>query len=99
MYDDDGESYAYEQGAVCSTLFECTRQGRGIEVRVNPVKGSYEGMPEERNYAFDIRCTSKPRKVSVNGEKIKDWTWEDNTLKVPARQTAVSQNLTLKVTL
>ena len=99
MYDDDGESYAYEQGAVCSTLFECTQQGRGIEVRVNPVKGSYEGMPEERNYAFDIRCTSKPRKVSVNGEKIKDWTWEDNTLKVPARQTAVSQNLTLKVTL
>ena len=97
MYDDDGESYAYEDGAVSSTLFECQEKGKSIQVTVNPVQGSYQGMPESRNYSFELRCTARPKKVSLNGVQVKDWVWEDNTLKVHAGETSIHQTLTLSV--
>ena len=99
MYEDDGESYAYENGAISSTLFECKQDGKAVDIRVNPVQGGYEGIPEARNYSFEVRCTSKPRKVIVNGAKVKDWTWEDNTLKVPAVKTGIREAANLKIQL
>ena len=99
MYDDDGESYAYEEGAICSTRFECHENEKNIRVTVNPVEGSYEGMPESRNYSFELRCTSKPRKVSLNGTAVQDWNWEENTLKVNAGQTSIHDTLTLTIQL
>ena len=99
MYEDDGESYEYENGAISSTLFECSQNGKNVSIVVNPVQGSYKGMPAARNYSFEVRCTSKPRKVLVNGAKVKDWTWEDNTLKLSAGKTAVSDKLNLNVQL
>ncbi|MBR5924878.1 MAG: DUF5110 domain-containing protein [Bacteroidales bacterium] len=99
MYEDDGESYDYENGAISSTLFECNQSGKNVSIVVNPVKGSYNGMPAARNYSFEVRCTSKPRKVLVNGTKVKDWTWEDNTLNVSAGKVAVSDKLNLNVQL
>ncbi len=99
MYDDDGESYAYEEGAICSTLFECREQGRDIRVTVHPVQGTYQGLPESRNYSFELRCTSKPRKVSLNGTPVKDWSWENNTLQVNAGETSINETLTLTVQL
>ena len=99
MYEDDGESYAYENGAICSTLFECRQDGKAVDIKVNPVEGTYEGIPDARNYSFEVRCTSKPRKVLVNGARTKDWTWEDNTLKVPAVKTGIRESANLKIQL
>ena len=99
MYDDDGESYAYEEGAVCSTLFECHQKGAGFTVTVHPVQGTYEGMPESRNYRFEIRCPAKPRKVSLNGAPVKDWSWEDSTLKVSAGRTGIRDKAELTIQL
>ena len=99
MYEDDGESYEYENGAISSTLFECSQNGKAADITVNPVQGSYKGMPEARNYSFEVRCTSKPRKVLVNGTKVKDWTWEDNTLKVSAGKVGTDQTCKLRIQL
>ena len=97
LYDDDGESYAYEEDAICSTLFECHQKGAGFTVTVHPVQGTYEGMPESRNYCFEIRCPAKPRKVSLNGAPVKDWSWEEGTLTVSAGETSIHQTLSLIV--
>ena len=97
LYDDDGESYAYEEGAISSTLFECHQKGTGFTVTVHPAEGSYEGMPQTRSYGFELRCTAKPRKVSLNGTPVKDWSWEDQTLKVNAGDSSIHQTLTLTV--
>ena len=56
-------------------------------------------MPQSRNYGFEVRCTSNPRKVSLNGVQVKDWVWEDNTLKVNAGETSIDKTLTLTVQL
>ncbi len=99
MYDDDGESYAYEEGAVCSTLFECSEKGRDITVKVHPVQGTYQGLPENRNYSFELRCLSRPKKVSLNGKALQGWVWEDNTLKADAGAVSIHDTLTLTVQL
>jgi hypothetical protein len=52
-----------------------------------------------RNYGFEVRCTSNPRKVSLNGVQVKDWVWEDSTLKVNAGETSIHETLTLSVQL
>ena len=99
MYEDDGESYEYENGAISSTLFECSQAGKSAAITVNPVQGSYKGMPAERNYSFEVRCTSKPKKVVVNGVKTKDWTWEENTLKVSAGKVSINDKTTVNINL
>jgi hypothetical protein len=91
MYEDDGESYEFENGAVSCTLFECKPDKKGFSIVANPVSGSFEGMPSERNYTFEIRSLSKPKKVFVNGEKSSGWTWEGDVLTVPAGKVAVSE--------
>ena len=99
MYEDDGESYEYENGAISSTLFECSQNGKSAVITVNPVKGDYKGMPSARNYSFEVRCVSRPRKVSINGVKTKDWTWEDSTLKVSAGKVGINDKTTVNIQL
>ena len=99
MYEDDGESYDYENGAISSTLFECKQEGKTADITVNPVQGSYKGMPTARNYSFEVRCTSKPKKVLVNGTKVKEWTWENNTLKVSAGKVGIDETCKLRIQL
>ena len=99
MYEDDGGSYAYENGAVSSTLFECSENGKSVKIVANAVQGSYEGMPAARNYSFEVRCTSKPRKVLVNGSKVKDWTWADETLTVNAGSCPIDKNTEISINL
>ena len=97
MYEDDGESYAFEKGAVSYTLFECKEAKKGYEVSANPVRGSFKGMPVERNYTFEIRSTSKPKKVLLNGEKTDNWTWEGDVLTVPAGKVPVSKKTSVSI--
>ena len=97
MYEDDGETYAYEKGAVSYTLFECRESARGCEICANPVRGSYEGMPSERNYSFEIRSTSKPKKVLVNGGKSGNWTWEGDLLTVPVGKVSVNDKTSVSI--
>ena len=98
MYEDDGISYAFENGAISSTLFECRQAGKSIEFTAGAVKGSYEGMPAERNYEFVFRC-KKPRKVLVDGSVVKDWKWEDGDLSVRAEGSPVNKDTSVKIIL
>ena len=99
MYEDDGDSYEYENGAISSTLFECNATRGSIEIVANPVQGSYKGMPAARNYSFEVRCTSRPRRVAVGGTKTKDWTWENNTLRVNAGSCPVGEYTKINISL
>ena len=99
MYEDDGESYEYENGAISSTLFESHASAKSVTITANAVKGSYKGMPLARNYSFDVRCTSKPKKVLVNGRKVKDWTWEGDALHVDAGSCPLDKNTEVKILL
>ena len=97
MLDDDGESYEYENGGVASTLFESHERDGGVEVVVNPVQGSFKGMPSEREYSFRIQRDSRPASVSLNGVAVQDWTYEDGMVCLSAGKVGVGEKVVVSV--
>lgn len=97
MLDDDGESYEYENGGIASTLFESHERDGGVEVVVNPVQGSFKGMPSEREYSFRIQRDSRPASVSLNGAAVQDWTYEDGMVCLSAGKIGVGEKVVVSV--
>lgn len=97
MLDDDGESYEYENGGIASTLFESHERDGGVEVVVNPVQGSFKGMPSEREYSFRIQRDSRPASVSLNGAAVQDWTYEDGMVFLSAGKIGVGEKVVVSV--
>lgn len=97
MLDDDGESYEYENGGIASTLFESHERDGGVEVVVNPVQGSFKGMPSEREYSFRIQRDSRPASVSLNGAAVQDWTYEDGMVCLSAGKVGISEKIVVCV--
>lgn len=97
MLDDDGESYEYENGDVASTLFESHERDGGVDVVVNPVQGSFKGMPSEREYSFRIQRDSRPASVSLNGAAVQDWTYEDGMVCLSAGKVGVGEKVVVSV--
>lgn len=97
MLDDDGESYEYENGGIASTLFESHERDGGVEVVVNPVQGSFKGMPSEREYSFRIQRDSRPASVSLNGAAVQDWTYEDGMVCLSAGKIGISEKVVVSV--
>ena len=97
MLDDDGESYEYENGGIASTLFESHERDGGVEVVVNPVQGSFKGMPLEREYSFRIQRDSRPASVSLNGAAVQDWTYEDGMVCLSAGKVGVGEKVVVSV--
>lgn len=97
MLDDDGESYEYENGGIASTLFESHERDGGVEIVVNPVQGSFKGMPSEREYSFRIQRDSRPASVSLNGAAVQDWTYEDGMVCLSAGKIGISEKIVVSV--
>ena len=97
MLDDDGESYEYENGGIASTLFESHERDGGVDVVVNPVQGSFKGMPSEREYSFRIQRDSRPASVSLNGAAVQDWTYEDGMVCLSAGKDDVGDKVVINV--
>lgn len=97
MLDDDGESYEYENGGIASTLFESHERDGGVDVVVNPVQGSFKGMPSEREYSFRIQRDSRPASVSLNGAAVQDWTYEDGMICLSAGKVGISEKIVVSV--
>lgn len=97
MLDDDGESYEYENGGIASTLFESHERDGGVDVVVNPVQGSFKGMPSEREYSFRIQRDSRPASVSLNGAAVQDWTYEDGMVCLSAGKIGIGEKVVVSV--
>lgn len=97
MLDDDGESYEYENGGIASTLFESHERDGGVDVVVNPVQGSFKGMPSEREYSFRIQRDSRPASISLNGAAVQDWTYEDGMVCLSAGKIGVGEKVVVSV--
>ena len=78
MYEDDGKTYDYENGAIATTRYECKQSGRTVEFTVFPVEGSYNGMCKARTYELEIDAPQRPSEVLVNNVPIMDWQYGDD---------------------
>jgi len=71
LLEDDGISNGYLEGKFASTAFTVIRQNGRIEFTIRPVEGGYSGMKDDRFYRLHFNHTDHPRKVRLNGKKIR----------------------------
>jgi len=75
LYEDDGDTDAYQEGKTAATVFNQKMQGKKLALSVSPREGSYAGMPEQRKYQFEIHCP-RPGEVRVGGRPVSDWRYD-----------------------
>ena len=85
MYEDDGESYSYQNGEYRWIKFDYEYEpGRYQKITIHKPEGSFKGETTERAYRISVINTSKPQKVMIGGKRIAEgktsneyWTWND----------------------
>lgn len=100
LYEDDGDTYAHEQGAIARTRFSYAQAGGRLKIEVDPVQGSFEGMYASRVYEMKVTLARKPRSVKVAGKKVKDFTYDGRgTLNFIAEHPDTAQSLEMEIRL
>jgi alpha-glucosidase len=61
LFEDDGVTVAYQQGAVRETRIRQQQTGEAVAITVEPALGSYQGAPSERNTVIALTA-------SLNGQ-------------------------------
>jgi alpha-glucosidase (family GH31 glycosyl hydrolase) len=103
VYEDSSSSEAYKHGVAAWTTVNAKQTGDDLEVEIEPVRGSYPGMPAQRGYELRLPGDWPPASVTVNGQPIRagkgGWRYEGNTLTtvIPVPRTSVTANVTVRV--
>ena len=72
LYEDDGETLAYRDGAFGETPLTVTEDGSTVTFTVSPVEGDRSVVPQSRNYTVEFRdIVSGDISVTVNGKAAK----------------------------
>jgi alpha-glucosidase (family GH31 glycosyl hydrolase) len=69
LYEDDGETIAYQHGHYCLTAFELHVHDRGVEFLIAPGQGDGSVVPQQRTYHLIFQRVTPPAEVvlKVNG--------------------------------
>lgn len=72
LYDDDGESNDYKRnnGGFAVTQVKVIPSALGVKIGVGPLTGTFEGVPTERAYGFEVRLDERPTQVSWKGASV-----------------------------
>jgi alpha-glucosidase (family GH31 glycosyl hydrolase) len=76
LYEDDGESRGYEKKGFAKTRVKVSRSFEKIDVAIARPRGSYEGMPEQRDYVVRIRLQPEEEVASAEVKKGSE-PWAD----------------------
>ncbi|PYC79466.1 glycoside hydrolase [Streptomyces tateyamensis] len=81
LYEDDGTSRAYQQGASATqqVTVHATGHGHGsTELTVGPSVGDYAGKPAARSYEFTVHVGAAPAQVLLDGHPLPaaSWSWD-----------------------
>ena len=71
LYEDDGETEDYKEGAFALTTFVCIEREDGIIIDIGESKGKYKGKLKSRGYILKVNKVSPPDKVKTGGKTIK----------------------------
>ena len=82
LYEDDGVTYAFEQGEVAETHLTCHPIPHGVQVRVGRREGSYAGMPERPAFDVQVHVPARPTRVRRDGRPVRrgvnGWAYDDD---------------------
>lgn len=76
LYEDDGVTNAYLNGAVALTEITCETADSGVTLTIPPRQGRYGGMPERRIWDVAMHLPAAPARVELNGEPSDGWDYD-----------------------
>ncbi|MBP7040824.1 MAG: DUF5110 domain-containing protein [Chloroflexi bacterium] len=65
LYEDDGESQRYLEGASAMTLIKQETRADLIELLIAPTSGSFNGLPEERAWKVTFENVAEPTRITL----------------------------------
>jgi len=68
LYEDDGWTVAYREGAVRATRISQRLRGKQLTITLHPGRGTYRGAPAERD--VELLVPGDVRQVSLNGHPV-----------------------------
>jgi alpha-glucosidase len=72
VYEDDGETIAYLEGAVRTTPVRQRRRSDGITITIEPARGTYSGAPSQRDTVVElVTCGADVTGVTLNGVPLR----------------------------
>ncbi len=108
LYQDAGDTRAYQTGQFARTELTASAKGNEVTVTIGAAKGSYPGMVTARAYEVRLPADWPPESVSVNGNSLgyqpnehkPGWRYEGNALTtvITTSSADMTQTVTIKLT-
>jgi alpha-glucosidase (family GH31 glycosyl hydrolase) len=78
LYEDDGETRAFERGRCARTKAACRRTDAKIEIEIGAPRGHYPGHRANRKFVLNVWLASGEdvRGVEMNGEALRKSAWK-----------------------
>lgn len=76
LYEDDGVSFGYRDGAVATTQITCRAENAAVHLTLGARNGQYDGIPETRRYALRLYKDAAPESVTVDAETVTEWHYD-----------------------
>jgi len=76
LYEDDGDTRAYREGAYSRQGFAMHVVGETIVVGIGAVIGEFEGVLERREIELLVHLTAAPLSVAIDGEPVEGWSFD-----------------------
>lgn len=96
LYEDDGDTEAYKEGKIATTVFNQRLENGKLTLNVSPRQGSYDGMPVQRKCQFEVHC-QRPNAVRVGGKPVSDWRYDAGKSVLVIDPLAMPKNKTIDI--
>jgi alpha-glucosidase (family GH31 glycosyl hydrolase) len=73
LYDDDGRTQAYRQGAFTLTQFSIQERGNRLMVRIGAAQGGFPEQVTRRQMRLVLHRAFPAREISLNGQPVQGW--------------------------
>ena len=70
VYDDAGNDLGFKKNEFTFTAISFEKKDSILKAQIQPIEGSYPGMPESRSYEIRLPLTFVPVSVKVNGKPV-----------------------------
>ncbi|NEX19000.1 DUF5110 domain-containing protein [Thiorhodococcus mannitoliphagus] len=76
LIEDDGESFAYQDGMLCETQMWIAPGSQGTELSIAARQGDF--VPPQRRMTIRLHLPQPPASVLLDGSEATDWTWDES---------------------
>lgn len=99
LFEDDGETIAYQSGAVRTTTIAQVRREEVVTITIDPASGTYDGAPDERAALLEVVLPGGTiSSVTEGGRAIPFQTKGDvTTFALPRASVATARNVVLRL--